>query len=601
MSAETFPNINSLWGAVAAETLARTGVRHAVVSPGSRSAPLTCALASHPGIEAIPVLDERSAGFHALGLAKATGQAVAVVCTSGSAAANLLPAVVEASEGDVPLLVLTADRPPELRACASGQTIDQPKLYGGYVRHYLEMARPSENRLRYLRQTLAEAVRLSGAPRPGPVHLNTPFADPLAPETRNGGVAFDRSEFFADWPGAVAEAEWASRRDLRWASEGYSAAYDLMRLMEALARAEKPLLLAGTLVTGEAPFWAEALRTLLGRLEAPLLVDALSGLRGAPELDRYSIYEYDVILRSGAAKRALEPDLVLQLGTLPTSKELRRWLESLQAPVWVLTPAAMTLDPLHGRAIQVPCRPAALASAAERLAAGAAAQGYRQKWERAGREASRVINAGLKVVGPRFEGLVAALVARHLPEGSALVIANSMPVRDFEYFYRSPLARHPVYCNRGANGIDGTLSTALGIAAGTVRPVFLVTGDLALLHDANGMLQAGSLRGSLTILLINNRGGGIFENLPIAAFDPPFEAFFATPQTVDFGAWAGAFGVEYRRLEDFRAELPAFLGQPPASGVRLLELPTGRKADVPLRRGLFQSAAEAVEKAFAGA
>jgi 2-succinyl-5-enolpyruvyl-6-hydroxy-3-cyclohexene-1-carboxylate synthase len=570
-----FRNTNALWGSVLVETLARCSVRHAVVSPGSRSTPLTIAFARHAGIEAIPVLDERSAAFFALGLAKRTRRPVVLVCTSGTAGANYFPAVIEAHESGVPLLVITADRPPEMRDCASGQTIDQQKLFGGYVRFFHELALPEANlaRLAYLRQTIAHALGRTRQPVAGPVHLNAPFRDPLPPiedGTANGLEGRIGAEFFAHL-GATATAATTQRTTL------------------ALTPTPRGLIVAGPDAPRDVTYYVTKVRELAAALGWPVLADVLSPVRThAPAAD--VVTAYDSILRNEALARELTPDTVCCLGGWPTSKVLRTWLEASGAEVLVVSESDANRDALHGRTRQVS---APVESLVVPEGGPIADNRYRSRWSEAERAARGVLDGALAAETGMFEPKAAWLLARELPAGTPLFVANSMPVRDLEYVWPATPRGLEVFYNRGANGIDGTLSTALGVAHGSERPAVLLTGDLALLHDTNGFLSRPRLRGSLTIVLINNAGGGIFEHLPVARFEETFERFFATPQDVDFAKLASAYGAEHVLVRDWE-HFSTLIADLPASGVRVLEVRTDRKRDAARRKQLFAQAAVAL-------
>jgi 2-succinyl-5-enolpyruvyl-6-hydroxy-3-cyclohexene-1-carboxylate synthase len=568
-----FRNTNALWCSVAAETLARAGVRHAVISPGSRNTPLTLALVAHPDIETIPVLDERSAGFFGLGLAKRTGVPVILLCTSGSAGAHYLPALIEAKESGVPLIAITADRPPELRDCASGQTVDQQKLFGGYVGFFHELAVPEARveLLQYLRQTLRHAVERARSG--GPVHLNAPFRDPLVPVvdgTAQGlAAAVDWARFFAlpPIPPQAHPREQMFDRDFAAAP--------------------------GVIVCGagwgeevETVFWAE-------QLGWPILADALSPLRFRGAGGRAVIAAYDAILRDPRAAQALRPKSVLILGEIPTSKPLRAWLTQADADTIQIGRTVENRDGRHGRTLRI----AVGAATVNRwtLPHGVTPQPeWLAAWTRAEAAAQAVLAGAGDLTG--FEGGFTRALARTLRRGQALLVASSMPVRDLESFAPARGDGPAVYANRGANGIDGTLSTALGLAHGGV-PTVLLTGDLAFLHDTNGLLSAAKLQGSLTVVLINNAGGGIFGHLPIAGFNPPFEEYWATPQRVDFARLCTAYGVPHEGVGsavDLATRLEALVGVP---GLRVLEVRTDRARDVEMRRDVLARAATAAGEA----
>lgn len=573
-----FRNTNTLWASVLVETLARAGVRRAVVSPGSRSTPLTHALARHSTIDAIPVLDERSAAFFALGLAKVDLQPVVLVCTSGTAAANYFPAIVEASESGIPLLVITADRPPEMRACASGQTIDQQKIYGGYVQFYHELAVPELDRprLRYLRQTVFHAVQRTLGPQRGAVHLNAPFRDPLPPIDDGGSTA----KFAAaiDW-------------------ELFFLHVTATAIASGVAHEPRPALplvpdVHGLIVVGPsqpanvAEFVA-AIGEIARRLGWPVLADGLAPVRNFASCVPHLVTTYDTILRNAEVAERLAPEAVLCIGGWPTSKVLRGWLESSAASIWLVSERADNRDALHGRTVQVSH---SLPAIAVSLPESSTPSGYEKMWARYERLARAALDERLSGLVEPIEPKAAWLLARHLPAQTPLVIANSMPIRDVEYVWSASDAGVRPICNRGANGIDGTLSTALGVAHASGRPTVLLTGDLALLHDTNGFLLRPKVRGSLTIVLINNRGGGIFEHLPVAQFDPPFEEYFATPQDADFARLCGAYAIEHMFVRDW-VHFGELISGLPAKGVRVLEIRTDRKCDAAFRKELFASVA----------
>ncbi len=563
-------NVNCLWASVLVETLARGGVTHAVISPGSRSTPLTLAFAAHVGIEAIPVLDERSAAFFALGLAKQHQRPVALICTSGTAGANYFPAVIEAHEAGVPLIVLTADRPPELRACASGQTIDQQKLFGSFVGFHHELALPelSEAALCYLRQTVTHAVQRTLYPASVPVHLNVPFRDPLPPLPDDGATA--RLAATIVWENFFAQIE---------AVEPVQVITTPPRIIPEV----HGVIVVGPAQPGDVGAYVATVAEIAKRLGWPVLADGLSPIRNHASQFPHLVTTYDIVLRNVPVAERLKPEVVLCLGGWPTSKVLRGWLEESGARCWLVAERADNRDALHLRTRQVALSLPLLASV---LPVAVDENGYQRMWSRYDAKARAALDEKFRHEPALFEPKAAWLLGRHLPAGTAIFVANSMPVRDVEYVWPpGDRALRPL-CNRGANGIDGTLSTALGIAHGADAPAVLLTGDLALLHDTNGFLLRAKFRGALTIVLINNRGGGIFEHLPVAQFEPPFEEFFATPQDVDFAKLCATYGAEHGLVRDwphFR-ELVSTL---PAQGIRVLEVRTDRKRDAAARKALF--------------
>jgi 2-succinyl-5-enolpyruvyl-6-hydroxy-3-cyclohexene-1-carboxylate synthase len=566
-------NTNSLWCSVLAETLSRCGLQYVVVSPGSRSTPLTMAFARHNSIEAIPVLDERSAGFFALGLAKQTHKPVALVCTSGTAAVNYFPAVVEASEARIPLLVLTADRPPELRDCGAGQTINQIRLYGDFPVHQEEMAIPdfAEDSLVDLKARLIHAY---GKSLKGPVHLNCPFRDPLPPiadESTVGAPEIGES-FFADIGLCTSEGVCEF--------EGIS------------INSGKGIIICGT----DAPLDPEAYCRSVAALSEvsgwPVLADGLSPVRNFASLQHCLITSYDLILRNDSLGRTLLPEYVIALGPLPTSKRLREWLTEADVKLYHVHQTGKNLDPTGSvaKVVDLPVTKVVecFNFGGERNAA------YQTAWSQAQTKVSKSLGTQFGAASTQgFEGTIAWLLPQMLPERTPVFVASSMPVRDVEYFWPPNDKRIKVFASRGANGIDGTLSTALGVAHGN-QPTVLLTGDLAFLHDSNGLLIRPKFKGHLTVILVNNRGGGIFSHLPVSRFEPPFEEFFATPQEVKFKQLIESTGCEYLKLDSI-LNLAELLNPLPKSGIRVIEIETDRHRDSEYRKQLFSHISQSFE------
>ena len=575
-----FRNTNTLWASILAETLHRLGLTVAVICPGSRSTPLAVAFAQLPAVEAIPVLDERSAAFFALGIAKQSKLPVALICTSGTAGANFYPAAIEARESRIPLLILTADRPPELRDCHSGQTVDQVKLYGNYPNWQAELAVPSMDMsmLGYLRQTVIYAWERSLYPVPGLVHLNIPFRDPLAPisqpDAQALSVQFQPEDFFA---GIATPTFLIPDFPLP------------THLIGEWQQCQRAIIIAGTAEPKYPNLYCSAIAKLSQTLKWPVLAEGLSPLRNYSQLNPYLISTYDLILRNQKLAQQLAPEIVIQVGDLPTSKELRTKLTATSPRRWVIDPSHHNLDALHGKTTHlrlsveqlasalaniIPC---ASASASNVIARAREESPYLQMWREAEAKVRQAVDATMATMNQMFEGKAAWLLSLSLPPGTPIFIANSMPVRDVEFFWTPNTSGIQPFFNRGANGIDGTLSTALGIAHRNQSSVML-TGDLALLHDTNGFLLRNKFVGHLTIVLINNNGGGIFENLPISKFEPPFEEFFATPQDINFAQMCATYGIEHESLGDWE-QLKQRLNPLPTEGIRVLELRTDRKAD----------------------
>ena len=552
-----FRNVNSLWGSVLVETLYRCGVSMAVICPGSRSTPLTVAFAHHRQITAVPILDERSAAFFALGRAKKTGLPTVLVCTSGTAGANFYPAVIEAHQSNVPLIVLTADRPAELRNCHAQQAIDRQKqFYGNYPNWQCELALPEANlaMLRYLRQTIIQAYRQSLCPQKGVVHLNLPFRKPLAP-VEESLLAIDRlpEDFFS---AVTVSFSSQSVANLPWNSW----------------RGKSGIIIAGLAQPQNPQDYCKAIANLAKHLAFPVFAEALSPVRNYANLNPNLVSTYDAILRQPAA-RQLTPEVVIQVGELPISKQLRNWLEDIDAERWIIDPRVDNFDPLHGRTIHLPTSVEQVVSQIETRQSSPSL--YCQQWLELEIRTRDNIDSTFKSMTQMREAKTAWLISQTLSLDTPIFLANSMSVRYAEYFWQPNKNEIVPYFSRGANGIDGTLSTALGMAYED-RGV-LLTGDLALLHDTNGFLISNKFKGHLTIVLINNDGGGIFEILPIANFSP-FEEYFATPQAVDIAKLCAAYSVEHLQITDWQ-ELIVKLKKLPQTGVRILELKCDRHTD----------------------
>ncbi len=556
-----------------ADELARCGVREACTSPGSRCSPLVLALARDGRLRCLSHIDERCAGFFALGAAKRGGRPVAITCTSGTAAANLAPAVVEAHEARVPLLVLTADRPPELREVGAGQSIDQVGLYGSAAKWFFEVGThdATPERARWMRALACRAVWTALEGRPGPVHLNFALREPLVAPAELG----DDPQ-----PGRPGGRPWVLRST---PGEDVAAAG---RALAVVARdAHRPVVVAGRAEPG-----LDAVAGACERLGWPLLADPLSGARRGAA----AIAHYDALLRLEHVAADRRPDLVVRCGDLPTSKPLRAWLDGLGEDVVQLgfDPHGAWQDP--GASLQV----VLAAGAAQTLAAAAAhAPTADPAWLRGWRAADAAAAAAIDRVlgaGELSEPLVARALAAHLPPAATLFVASSMPVRDLESYTAVRDDAPRVLCNRGANGIDGTVSSAFGAAAVADGPVVLLTGDVALAYDVGGLLAASRLGLALTIVVVDNDGGGIFEFLPISGQGDVFEEHVATPHGLDFGRAAALYGCEFAQAGDLGGLLGALDVALAGATTTIIRVASDRAANLALHRDLTAAVAAAL-------
>ncbi|HEY5658395.1 MAG TPA: 2-succinyl-5-enolpyruvyl-6-hydroxy-3-cyclohexene-1-carboxylic-acid synthase [Myxococcota bacterium] len=576
------------------DELARAGVLHVCVCPGSRSAPLAAVAARHEGLLCWSHLDERSAGFFALGLAKASRAPVALICTSGTAAANFLPAVIEAWHAHVPLLVLTADRPAELRGWGAGQTIDQVGLYGSHVRWFAEAALPEAtgSLLRYARALACRAVDCATASPAGPVHLNFPLREPLDPRAVPGDVAADlatRDPLASDGRGARAYVR-VQRGEARVAAEQAAA------LAQRMAACERGVVACGPL--DATPELAARIAALAQRLAWPLLAEPTSQLRCGPHVGTAPVVATaDLLLRDERFAARCAPDFVLQLGATPTSKAYRLWLERRPPHALVLVdPHGAWSDPSHLASELLCADPQALCEALlERLEARPASP-WLEAFLDADRRAARALERQLLADHELLEARAVRELAAALPDGALLYVSNSTPVRDLDAFLPASPRRLRVLCNRGANGIDGMISSALGAAAAQDAPVVLLTGDLALLHDCGALLAARRHELPLAIVVLDNDGGGIFSFLPIGEFGDAvaFEEYFRTPHRTDLEPLCRGMGADFTwatSWEHLRAALKDGLSAP---GVSVVGLRVDRDRNVAQFRALEAAVREAL-------
>jgi 2-succinyl-5-enolpyruvyl-6-hydroxy-3-cyclohexene-1-carboxylate synthase len=583
-------NRNTALASAMVEELARCGVRRAVISPGSRSTPLAIALWREPRIEVTVVLDERSAGFFALGTALATGRPAAVLCTSGSAAANLHPSIVEADEAGVPVIVLTADRPPELRDIGAGQTIDQLKLYGDAVRWFCEVGthEADDDGLLHFRAVACRAYAVAaGDPRPGPVHLNVPWREPLAPTPVEGQVtatdplALDGR---GDAPlNAVAPARPHADEAL------------LDRIAERMESCGRGLIVAGRQYEARLAERIAALATAAGY---PILAEPTSQLRRGPQDRSLVISSYDHIARERPGH--LEPRLILRIGDLPTSKPLRQWLAAIGGlEQIVIDPVGEWREPTRRAETIVRADPLVTArSLSERLlrmrpgASAIAGSPFAVAWLEADRAVREAVDDRLERLEELSEPGIWSALGRALRDGDSVLAASSMPVRDLEAFLRPGPEGVRFAANRGANGIDGLVSTAAGLAAASGARTWAVLGDLALFHDLGGLAVARDLP-DLRLVVIDNSGGGIFHFLPQAEAmaEAEFEALLGTPAGLDPEAAASMFG-----LTVVVPESPAELDEALTGEARMIVVRTDRERNLELHRELSSLAGEAAPR-----
>ena len=568
--------------------LRESGVEHAVIAPGSRSTPLTLALDRQDGLRTWLHLDERAAAYFALGLARQLRAPVAVVTTSGTAAANLHPALAEAALSRVPLLALTADRPPELRDVGANQTIEQNGIFGGHVRWGVELpiADGSSTLEAYARRIAARAAATAAGPPPGPVHVNVPLREPLVEPGWEDALAASSA------PGVTVSAP--PLGDAREAAAALLAASSGRR---------------GLIVCGpEQELPARAIVDLARVLGWPLLADPLSGLRAGTHPLSAVIDAYDALLRSPRFAAAAAPEAILRFGAAPTSKVLAQFLAAQRdIPQLVVDVPGGWRDPDATATEMLRADPAALCAAAldaiearhprtfsgsadDPARSGATAQpdaAWLELWTGTNAAARRALAEAVDAIDEPFEGAPPGALAAALPDGATLVVGNSMAVRDVDSFFPASARRLRIVGTRGASGIDGVLSTAAGAAAAGGGPVVALLGDLSFLHDLNGLWPLSRYKLSLLVLLVNNDGGGIFHFLPQRELAPEqFEDWFGTPHGLDFEGAIATFGGRLLRpeREELAAAIRSGIAEP---GLTVLELRSERERNVALHREVW--------------
>ena len=533
------------------DELYQLGVRHAVFSPGSRSTTLAMLFQSHGGFHTYMNIDERSAGFMALGIAKAQGEPAVLVCTSGSALTHYGPAVVEAKHSSVPMIILSADRPYTLQQVGAPQTIDQQKYFGTAVNYYEELSVPSESHYyTYPRQVARRAYLKANDHKLGPVHINVPLFEPLVPNREE--------EYFK---------QGRSAKPFRLVKHQEIAS------LASLLNGKQVLILGGPTVTNP-----KAVVDFADRIGAVVIGDPLSNLRQYEGV----ISTYDAFLAHHERWEELRPDVVIQLGQIPVSKRIQQWMETLTDIDYItVSPNAEVVNPSLTTTIHVMASVDVFLWEMSLGISVAQDLEYVRVWQ--GIESNSREQLDKVQEEPNlFEGRTIHMLQQMMPDEGQLLVANSMSIRDMDYFWATGRSQAMVYGNRGTNGIDGTVSTALGLSTNG-KPTVMVTGDLSFFHDMNG-LAIGKTHGmNLTIILHNNDGGGIFQYLPQKGTDD-FDYLFNTPQGIDYSGLATMYGLDYVKVTtnaELEQAMQQYIG---TEGIHLIEVPTSKESSRELHK-----------------
>ncbi|MBR0603054.1 2-succinyl-5-enolpyruvyl-6-hydroxy-3-cyclohexene-1-carboxylic-acid synthase [Bacillus safensis] len=555
------------------------GVKEAVVCPGSRSTPLAMLALAHQDIHVHVLVDERSAAFYALGLAKASQSPVLLICTSGTAAANFYPAVVEAHYSRVPLIVLTADRPHELREVGAPQAIDQQFLFGKFVKWFTDLALPedSQTMLRYVQAAAARANHMSMQEPKGPVQVNVPLREPLLPDLSIDPFAREKED----------------TKKVLASGQAFPNDRVMSEIVTVMNQSKKGLIVAGELHTQEEK---EAVLRLSKALHLPILADPLSLLRNGHENEDLIIDAYDSLLKDEALQQHLLPDMVIRFGPMPVSKPLFKWLEKHAEVKQIVVDAAGGFrDPGLSASYVIESHVAAFVEAVLKQAVQRKETSFLNRWQNAN-SSFRTNAASYSDEDLSFEGNVYRQLQHLLPKESVLFIGNSMPIRDVDTFFETQSKPFRMMANRGANGIDGVVSTALGTYAALKQPVTLVIGDLSFYHDMNGLLAAKLMDIPLTVVLINNDGGGIFSFLPQASDEPYYEKLFGTPTGLNFEYASRLYGGTYSKPATKQELHDVYMAHIDEPGLHLIEIETDRHSRVDKHRQMMDDILEEVKK-----
>ena len=564
--------------------LVQTGVKDVVVSPGSRSTPIAMVMAEHPDLRLHIHVDERSAAFFALGISKASKKPTVLLCTSGTAAANYFPAIAEAKISRVPLVVLTADRPHELRDVGAPQTIDQMHLYGNHVKWFVEMAPPehSDEMIRYARTVCARAVATSLQAPSGPVHLNFPLREPLIPLLDHESL-FEQKERVEGY--VQIQQATMSLRD-----------HEFDMYAELLCSSQKGIIVCGQIDDQD---FSKQVVELSEKLQFPILADPLSQLRSGDHNGNMIIDTYGTFLRNEKAKRKLQPDLIIRFGAMPVSKVLTLFLkENFAARQIVVDGGVGWRDPAMLSTEMVYCKESIFCQEIGKRVDEKRTSTYSNDWikiNHATKDILTVMNKNENL----SEGKLFYQLEELLPEDSTIFVGNSMPIRDLDSFFHFNQKRFHVMANRGANGIDGTISTALG-AATIKQPFYLILGDLTFFHDMNGLVAAKLQQLNITILLINNNGGGIFSFLPQASHPNHFERLFGTPLDLDFSLAVEMYGGRFTSITNWERFSSTLLEDRKSKGLRVIEILTNREQNVKEHHDLWNFVSQEISALLEG-
>ena len=567
-------NKNILWATIFFEQLARLGVKHVCISPGSRSTPLTLASVYNKKLTCLKIIDERSSAFFASGIARTTGVPVVLICTSGTATAEYYPAIIEAYQQRIPLIVCTADRPPESVNRGANQTINQNNLYANHIRFFADAGLPetSLKKLESIRKLATQSFEISSITNKGPIHINFPFEKPFEPESYTDSIPLNL------------ELKYTTTSELKLKTRAFSK--DVNPLIKLIAKAKRGLIIVGPDQYDDK--FPKLINAVSSKTGFPIFADGASQLRFGKSAKKNVISNFDALVRSEYFLMDFNPDLILHFGRTITSKGLEVYLEKTSAPKYLINEFGDWFDPTGSAKNALAIKPFIFCQRLLDAEIISESTPEKKQWLRflttSDQQAEKIKDQTLKIRAFPNEPSIINLLLNNLPQKANVMLSNSLPVRDFDFFASSSNKDITVFHNRGASGIDGILSTALGIAYSSKNPTVLLTGDLAFYYDLTSLLTAKQYHIPLIIILVHNEGGGIFQFLPIAKHENVFEQFFTMPHALIFKSFVKEFGGNYSLIKkqiDFEKHLGKSLS---AKNFSVLEIKTDAKTSLQLRK-----------------
>jgi 2-succinyl-5-enolpyruvyl-6-hydroxy-3-cyclohexene-1-carboxylate synthase len=576
-------NRNTLWCDLFVQRLSQLGVKYACISPGSRSTPLTLAFAGNDQIETFPIVDERSSSFFALGLSKSSNTPVAIVTTSGTAVAELYPAIIEAFYQRIPLIICTADRPNNLRGSGANQTINQHNIYGNHIRFFADAGLPNLKNITSINLLAERAVSISLFENKGPVHINFPFEKPFEPKSYTDKIEINKiDKLFSKSSFSIIPAK--------------ESKINYNQLSQKFSKKKQGLILAG--YNNYSKDFAQLLVKFSNNYGYPVYADGSSSLRFGPHSKKNIVDNFTAIVRAKNFMENYDPEIIIQFGGAPTSNVLLDFFKSSKAEKYIINEYGDRNDPSLTAKNILTVSPEGFCSTM--ILKAQAIKVKRDRWledfQKMNKASAEVKKQFIANTDFPFEGRIISEIVNAIPSNSNLMISNSLPIRDTDFFTSASDKRIKIFANRGASGIDGINSTALGIAKASKNPTYLLTGDLAFFHDMNGLINSKKFKIPLIIILIDNSGGGIFESLPISAYREFMEESFLTPLNLDFGTFVAAYGGKLKEIKNWRDFHRKLLSSTGNKTLTVFYLKTNAVNSKLLRQNYWSRAAQEIDK-----